>query len=386
MYYMHIVTRVVVVLVLAGASWWSVKLARADAAFRKQTAEDVAHAVELAPRDTAYLMAHAIQTEYDGGVPTPILERVAQLNPTSSAPRIRLGLAAEIRGDTAAAERWLQEAAHVDRQFETRWTLANFYFRQGRAEEFWTWIRSALEISYADRRLAFDLCRRMSTDDREILTRAIPERRGVVADYLSYLIQKREVTALAPVAMKLATGHTSEDLPLLYVAADTLIYGGDTQRAGELWEALGFGRPAGVFNPDFAALPSGHGFDWRFFAQPGVTHANLDLPSGHRIRLNGQQPESAELLRQVVGGLTAGKSYTLRWEARTQGFADPTGLEWRIAGARAMVAASENWSGAEVGFTADSDRAVLVLAYRRPEGLVRAEGGLDLRRVVAVQP
>ena len=33
-------------------------------------------------------------------------------------------------------------------------------------------------------------------------------------------------------------------------------------------------------------------------------------------------------------------------------------------------------------FTPDSDHAVLVLAYRRPEGQVRTEGYVDLRQVL----
>jgi hypothetical protein len=225
------------------------------------------------------------------------------------------------------------------------------------------------------------LCWRISSDDREILARAIPERRDVVASYLAYLIDKREVMALSPVAIKLAAIRARDDFPVLYAATDALIYGGAPQEAADLWERLGYSRPSGVTNSDFATQPVGHGFDWRAVEQPGVTHITLDAPAGHRIRLDGHEPESAELLRQVVGGLSAGVPYTLHWDARMQGFPAHTGLEWRIAGVSGVVAASENWSGGEVVFTADSDHAVLVLAYRRPEGQPRAEGTLDLRRV-----
>jgi hypothetical protein len=345
----------------------------------------VVHAVQLTPRNGGYVLVDAIQSEYEGEDPQPLLERAAQLNPRSSAPRIRLGLAAEIRGDAATAERWLLEAARVDHQFETRWTLANFYFRQSRADEFWTWIRSALEISYGDRRLAFDLCQRISAADGDVLARAIPERREVLAAYLSYLLEKRQVMALTPVAMKLAVGHARYELPVLYGAVDALIYSGDFQDASDLWQALGYARPSGISNPDFATQPVGHGFDWRIVDQPGLTHTALDAPSGHRVRLNGQQPESAELLRQVMGGLNAGSTYKLRWETRTQGFPAYTGLEWRIAGINVPVAASETWSSGAIAFTADSDHAVLVLSYRRPEGQARAEGSVDLRLVSATK-
>ena len=58
----------------------------------------------------------------------------------------------------AGAERWLLDAARVDRQYEPRWTLANFYFRQQKMDDFWKWMRAALEVSYGDRVAAFDLC------------------------------------------------------------------------------------------------------------------------------------------------------------------------------------------------------------------------------------
>jgi hypothetical protein len=284
-------------------------------------------------------------------------------------------LAAELRGDTNQAERWLQDAFAVDRQFETRWTLANFYFRQGKPDEFWTWIKSALEMSYGDRVAAFDLCWQMSSDGPEILNRAIPDRREVVAAYLAYVLSHNRRAAIAGAAIKLAKIRTVEDLPLLYSATDVVL-------DPDLWQALGNARPNGITHPNFEEPrigPSvGHGFDWMFVEVPGVTHQSLE---GHRIRFSGQQPESCELLRQVVGGLHPGVTYAVHWEARTQGIASPTGLAWRIGKSTGEVAPSEDWSSGKMTFTPDSDHAVLVLAYRRPQGQVRAEGSLDLRQV-----
>ena len=182
---------------LAAAAWFSILLARADREFRKGTPEGVARAVELTPRNTAYLSRRALQIEYDGGDARPMLERMAALNPTASAPRIRLGLDAEIRGDFETAQRWLLDAARVDRQFEPAWTLANFYFRQQRTQEFWAWMRTALEVSYGDRRPAFDLCWNVTSDGQEILSRAIPDRREVVSAYLSYLLQEHRLSEAA---------------------------------------------------------------------------------------------------------------------------------------------------------------------------------------------
>jgi hypothetical protein len=111
----------------------------------------------------------------------------------------------------------------------------------------------------------------------------------------------------------------------------------------------------------------------------------LETP-GHRLRFSGRQPESCELLRQVVGGLRAGTAYALHWDARTQGIASPTGLTWHVADRTGEVAGSEDWSAGKLVFTADSDHAILVLAYRRPEGQVRTEGHIDLKRVTISSP
>jgi hypothetical protein len=56
-------------------------------------------------------------------------------------------------------------------------------------------------------------------------------------------------------------------------------------------------------------------------------------------------------------------------------------LAWRIAKSAGEVAASGDWSTGKMAFTPDSDHAVLVLTYRRPEGQVRTEGSVDLSQV-----
>ena len=164
---MYYAAGVLSLLGLTAAAWFSILLARADREFRKGTPEGVARAVELTPRNTIYLTRRALQIEYAGGDAVPLLERVAALNPTASAPRIQLGLNAEIRGDFETAQRWLLDATRVDRQFEPAWTLANFYFRQQMTPQFWVWMRKALDVSYGDRRLAFELCWNATSDGLE---------------------------------------------------------------------------------------------------------------------------------------------------------------------------------------------------------------------------
>lgn len=384
MYYAQRSLAILALLALAVAAWWSIRLARADQAFRRRSPAEVARAIELTPENTGYLATLALQAAYSGQDANPLWEEMAALNPRASAPRIRLGLAAELRGDNAGAERWLREAFAVDRQFETRWTLANFSFRQGRTDEFWKWMRSALEMSYGDRSAAFDLCWQMTGEAREILDRGIPDRREVVASYLAYVLNRRKPGAIAGAARRLAAMRVADDLPLLYAAIDNLLQAGQAGEAAGLWQALGNPPPQGITHPDFEEPRTGHGFDWRIAETPGVTHLPLDAPAAHRIRFNGQQPESCELLRQVVGGLRAGAAYTLHWNARTQGIASPTGLEWHIADRTGPVMSGEDWTAGQMVFTAPSDHATLVLAYRRPEGQVRTQGQVDLRQIISL--
>jgi hypothetical protein len=272
----------------------------------------------------------------------------------------------------------LLEAARVDRQFEPRWTLANFYFRQARADEFWKWTRAALNVSYGNRMRAFDLCWRMSQNAQEIFERAIPIQSDVLGAYLAYLLEQHRSVA-GPVAVRLAAMRDAEYTALLEAACDAFIDAGNAADAREVWRLLGRPAPGGIVNGDFARPPVNHGFDWRLIESAGVTHVHLD-PSGQRILFSGKQPESCDLLRQIIA-VETGKQYELRWETRTHDIALPSGIEWSVAGRRAPVAAAEDWQKGVVSFTAPAALFPITLGYRRPTGQPRAEGFIEIRAV-----
>jgi hypothetical protein len=371
-YYISRAGGVAAILALVIAGIFSMQRAGADFEFRRQTPGAVARAVEMEPGNTEYLAFRALQIEYDGGDPRMLLERAAELNPLSSAPRIRLGLDAEVRGDSASAEKWLLDAARIDAQFEPRWTLANYYFRRGKADEFWKWMRQALQVSYGDRRPPFELCWQMSDDADAIFSRAMPGRKEVLAAYLSWLMETHRTEAVTQVAMKLAADRDFRALVLS--ADDALLASGDGAGAMALWRAMGLAAPAGVFRGNFEGAAIGEGFDWRWNETAGVTHADIDEPrTMHRISFNGRQPQSCELLRQTLL-LQRGERYRLRWEVSLNQMESPTGIEWRIGEARASVAKGHG----EIEFVAPGDVANLTLVYQRPAGEVRAEGAIEL--------
>ena len=381
MYYARRIFAVAALFVLAIAAVYSIRLALADAAFRRRTPRAVAQALEILPDRASYLLFRAQQMDYDGEHSTALLERAARVNPLSSAPRIRLGLAAETRGDLSGAEKWLLDAARVDRQFEPRWTLANFYFRRERRSEFWKWMRAALEVSYGDRRLAFDLCWRMSQNPEEVLAQAIPDRHEVLAAYLYYVMDQRH-EAVSPAALKLARLHDHSDVPELETACDLLIDGGKFTEARELWRQMGHAQTGLIYNGDFATEPSGHGFDWRPSPADGVAH--VPVQGSYRIQVSGKQPESSELLRQFVA-LQPGKMYSLRWEARTQGFGSPSGIDWTAGATLSTLEPAQDWHAGIMDFKAESELLPITLTYRRPTGQARAEGSVEIRAVSLVE-
>lgn len=396
---------VLALLAIAAAAWFSLEWARADADYRQATSESVARAAALEPRNTAYLALEALQLEYAGEDSTAVLERMTQIAPRASAPRIRLGLNAEARGDPAGAEKWLLDAARVDHQYEPRWTLANFYFRQQRMEEFWEWMRSALQVSYGNRSAAFDLCMRAAQDPAVVLARAVPEMHEVLAAWVAYLVwngPSKDAAEAAASAIKLSREHTADDAPVLYAEMDRLLAAGRGGEALEIWKNLGLAEPQGpqgnaALHPDFEAPRIGHGFDWRLTENAGVRFTPFDAPPVLRISLDGMQPESCELLMQYAS-VRKGRRYRMRWESRwvtggpMHGPANgasgaASGLAWHAGGANGPLGGGEDWTAGEFTFLAAQDFAPVALDYMRPLGETRVEGSVELRHVsVQEQP
>src|SRR5438874_1728361 len=136
--------------VLSLATYWTIRLALADRLFHAGSADALARAIRLAPGNAQYFAWLAEYREAEGLDPDPALATAARLNRMDSSVIIRRGLRAEFRNDFAGAESFLLEAAAVDKLFDPRAALANFYFRRNRPEPFWRWAREAFAISYGD--------------------------------------------------------------------------------------------------------------------------------------------------------------------------------------------------------------------------------------------
>ena len=185
-------------------------------------------------------------------------------------------------------------------------------------------MKSALEMSYGDRAAAFDLCWQMTSAIRTRFWNG-PFPIGAKSPLRIWCTCCSATARQRSPVRRTASQNCAppDDLPLLYAATDALLDAGRRARGGR--SVAGSRQPpagrshASEFRGAGVSQGFGHGFDWRIAETPGVTQLALDTPPSHRIRFSGQQPESCELLRQVVGGLRAGAAYTLHWEARTAG-------------------------------------------------------------------
>jgi hypothetical protein len=290
---------------------------------------------------------------------------------------IESGLAREVSGDIARSERDLLGAARVDRLFQPRWTLAGFYFRQKRETEFWKWSRSAFEVGTRDLGALFELCWRQRDDGDFVWLNAIPERPAVWREYLLFLMESGRWPAASPVARKLAGVAGAEDQTLLLMYVDLAIEHHDERAAWDVWMAMsGKGQLPLLTNGMFAAVPTGHGFDWRVPMVPQVR--NDGEPDGIRFTLSGFQPEKCVLLEQPLA-LQDGAEYRFRFEYKTDRIGADAGLHWEFDGVRGAGFSSADWRKGE--FAIRGRVGKLALVYERAPGTTMAEGVVFLRRM-----
>ena len=391
---------VICLALLAAASWRTVRAARADAAFRAHSAEDVARAVRIEPGNADYLLALADARERSGSDPAPVLKRALRAWPGDANAMIRLGLLAEVRGDRAEARRLLLEASQADRKYEPRWVLANFYFRAGDPREFQRWAKEAFAMSYGARTPLFDLCWRMKPDAAWLRSIA-GGRRAVEEELAMWLLGRGETSAAASVLTSLsANGGRAE---YFLTASDRMIAGHAMDSAATLWSSLvahgvlpyrpwDASRGDWITNGDLAAQPQGRGFDWRM---PAVSGADVRwVPrTGIVLELRGGQPEAATLLWQYMPPLPAGQ-YSVDGQFRIEANpfaanATATGLRWKVVevgSGRVLGESNAMREGAGkhlLLFSApEGNKGVrLVLEYRRDSGSMRWEGTATFSRI-----
>jgi len=381
-------------------------LARASYLFHEDTAVSVAAAVRLQPHNAEYLDRLASWQPDDRKA---LLERSLAENRFNYNAWIRLGLMAEMQdGDNAAAERYYLQAANVDHMFLPRWTLANFYFRQQRPDDFFHWTRETLAVTpYASDPVFAQMWQ--MTQDEDTIQAAIPDLPRILLQYAWYLTNSKQydripraVERLVHLVKKDDAGKWGRD-DLLALSEDHMLAAGYLQPALAVWSAL---KSAGwieesvpneqnpVTNGDFRQPFFRHGFDWVINDNPGTRVEQLADISELRINLYGDEAEKMVLLQQYVA-VAPGARYRMTWHHQSEELSEPSGFTWHlhaVDGGTADIASGDIISAkaspnASWDFVAPlhAKAFLLTLEYARALGTTRARGALALKSVAMIK-
>jgi tetratricopeptide (TPR) repeat protein len=366
-------------LFFACATVAAIRLAAAETIAHQDTPEAVARAIALQwPAPEAEL--EQTLAELDPEHAREALGRATGANPQSSAAWIALGLLEETRGVPSLAERSLVEAARVDHEYLPAWTLANFYFRQAKRDQFWGWAERAAALTHDDFRPLLRLCDQFEPDPTRMLAHFGDVRR-LRAPYLDFLIGENRLDAAQQVARGMLDDRAND--PHLIDLADRQLRAENAAAAIELWNAASGFPPieplAGriLTNGDLARAPLNLGFDWRVAQTDGV--AQSWRPSELIFTFSGSQPEACVLLEQMVC-LVPGR-FHLRFEYLTSD-ASPTGVHWSLDNNEGpQIEPRSQWT--EGAFDLPRARGLrdLRLIYRREPGTTRTEGRIELRNL-----
>jgi tetratricopeptide (TPR) repeat protein len=299
------IRRFLCLLTLAAAAvgcYWSVRLGRADWLAGQATVSAASESIELAPGNSAYLRHGAEIREAEGLSASGLRERAARINPLDSDNWIRVAIQAEMEGRSGEAEQKLLRAFEVDHQFEPRWALASFYFREGNPELSLDWARKTLEFGGGDLTAVFQLCWTVSGKGGEILDKAIPHRVEVLAQYLLFLDGSGRVDEAGDVAKVLLPLASADQVPVLVAHCSKSLEAGKAEAAMAVWNGLigrgliagervepGAGRPS--VDTGFQREMTGQGFEWGVQRVDGVAVERRRDRRGVRVVFSRVEPE-----------------------------------------------------------------------------------------------
>ena len=222
---------------LAGA-YYSAIFARASFLFAQDTAASVPAAADLVPFNANYVARLAA---WQADKKEALLHRAVELNPFDFESYIQLGLTTEMqRHDPAAAERYYLHAADVNHMFLPKWTLANFYFRRERPDEFFRWAKATLQISPYQADPLFAEMWLISQDPQRIAA-ALPDKAPILLQYTLFLTHTGQFAPIPAVVARLVrlTGNRNpSDLgrdDQILPEEDSILAAGQLQPALDMW-------------------------------------------------------------------------------------------------------------------------------------------------------
>ncbi|HLK69615.1 MAG TPA: hypothetical protein VKU19_39570 [Bryobacteraceae bacterium] len=361
------------------------------------TDESLSRAVEIWPHRADYYR-HLAVLQPDQAAEW--LAKAGELNPWDAHTLMRAGLQAETDGDYGNAERLLLHAAEIDRTYEPRWTLCNYYFRRNDQDKFWHWARAAAANSPEDLTSLFDLCWRLRPEAKALVAEVVPPSCGPRRQFFEYLAGAELQKDTLPLADQLLTCPDSRTRADLSRYTEWLFFHGMAGDAWNIWKRLELANqlpfPASspgteqlIANSDFQASPSREGFDWHADQLQGVLLSTTPGVKALRLSFDGTEPEAATVLYHPLL-LHTGVTYELSYDAAAPGREElAPGFQWRLVdisdvtkrlpGNAPLAGPAGNRKWRFSGTAASS--LVLALEYERPEGLPRFRGTLELRHV-----
>ena len=385
--------RVAAVAVLLWASVLAIRIGIADAAFLTHTPEGTEKAVQWAPGNADY--HRTLGVVFLGRDPARSereFREAIRLNPWDSQGRIQLANLLESQGRLEEAEREFLTATKFDATYLPRWSLANFEFRRGNTNEFWTWARAAAAMSYGDRFALYDLA--AATGETNLAERLNLKGDDLWMTYLQWSTLKGSPNEIRQAALEVATTHKQTVSATVQQACSRLLDLNQVDGALEVWNAgvksgivpAGEAARGKVTNPSFASTPSGSGFDWVAVKPTGGNILRETGSGGLRIRFTGDQAEHCDVLYQRVA-VDPGTRYQVSVKYHTEGAGQQSGLKWVVASSpQGQLAIMDDylWDGgsghATVSFLVPikTSWVLLVLRYQRPLGEVRIAGEVSV--------
>ncbi len=358
------IPRLCVWLLLGLSSYWAARLAWADHLSRDPEPAVRERALSLATAIAQFPERLADRREDLLLDSLPDRQRAAQLDPENADRLMRLGIRAELAGDYPLAERSLLGAAERSRLYQPKYLLAQFYFRRENPDRFQKWASSAMNAAYGDVAPLLDLCWRVHPDPAWLAANVLPHRPAITRQYLTFLIGHEQWGPALTLARSLGADAQAEDVPVLLQYCDARLANGSATDAHEIWDAMCLRRLLPGEPMDLA-----RGFDWRPVRQPGVRYRAGD--GAIRLSFSGRQPESCQLAWQYVP-LEAGATYRLHTQVRAADALAAQSITWEVTGADIA---------GESTFIARRELGQVILVYRRPPGVARLEGRVDIAHI-----
>jgi len=376
--------RIVISVVCCMGILFSWKAERADSLYREDTVDSLKGAINLVPDGWQYYMRLAqLDREHAHG----LLETALNLDHYNAQAAIELALQNETEGKYGESEKLLLAAFAVDRTFIPRWSLANFYFRRDNIPAFWIWARKAAEMPSDDMGPLFELCWHVTPDPGEIAKEVLNDDPGLIRQYVSFLMNEDQMSALANVVPRLVrVGNPEADRVFLLEVLNRMVAANDGAGARAVWKSMVerrwvTGDSTVPNNGDFTRQPLPVAFDWALPEYPGLH--SWPGSSGLETEFTGEEPENSIIAEQYLA-LASGR-YSLMCAYHTIGIAPGTGIHWQVLDAKTgtVLAESEALSSdarAEMDWSFAIPDGVplqrLRLAYQRTLGTPRVSGTL----------